>query len=64
VAMAAMGNGPLRRPVALTALDERRALMPIGAMPWPGRACLWLETPDRLRLCTNRSRVIRLERNG
>ncbi|WP_421992933.1 serine hydrolase domain-containing protein [Roseococcus sp.] len=64
VAMAAMGNGPLRRPVPLTALDERRALMPVGAMPWPGRACLWLETPNRLRICTNRSRVICLERTG
>lgn len=60
--VAATGAGPLRRRVPLTALDARRALMPIGALPWPGRACLWLETPDTLRLCTNRSRVIRLRR--
>lgn len=60
--MAATGAGPLRRRAPLTALDARRALMPVGALPWPGRACLWLETPDMLRLCTNRSRVIRLRR--
>lgn len=60
--IALTGAGPLRRRVPLTALDARRALMPIGALPWPGRACLWLETPDSLRLCTNRSRVIRLRR--
>nr|WP_314071415.1 serine hydrolase domain-containing protein [uncultured Roseococcus sp.] len=63
-AVAVMGNGPLRRREALTLLDQRRALMPVGAAPWPGRACLWLEAPDRLRLCTNRSRVIRLDRAG
>lgn len=62
--LALTGAGPLRRRAPLTALDERRALMPIGALPWPGRACLWLETPDTLRLCTNRSRVIRLRREG
>lgn len=60
---AAMGQGPLRRRLPLATLDERRALMPIGALPWPGRACLWLENPDTLRLCTNRSRVIRLKRD-
>ena len=61
-AFALMGAGPLRRRDPLTLLDERRALMPVGAAPWQGRACLWLEGPDRLRLCTNRSRVICLDR--
>lgn len=64
LAVAAMGNGPLHRRETLTLLDARRALMPIGAALWPGRASLLLEAPGRLRLCTNRSRVIRLDRAG
>lgn len=59
---AAYGVGPLHRRVALTPLDARRALMPIGSPPWPGRACLWLRAPDTLRLVTNRSRVLDFRR--
>lgn len=54
----AMGQGPLHRRVPLTPLAENRALAPIGALPWPGRACLWLRRPGVLRIATNRSRVI------
>lgn len=54
----AMGAGPLHRRAELTPLDSTRALMPIGAAPWPSRACLWLEAPGVLRLVTNRSRVL------
>ena len=54
----AMGEGPLHRRVPLTPLAENRALAPIGALPWPGRACLWLRRPGVLRIATNRSRVI------
>jgi CubicO group peptidase (beta-lactamase class C family) len=56
------GVGPLHRRVALTPLDARRALLPIGSAPWPGRACLWLRAPDTLRLVTNRSRVLDFRR--
>lgn len=59
---AAYGAGPLHRRVALTPLDTTRALMPVGSAPWPGRACLWLQAPDRLRLATNRSRVLDFRR--
>lgn len=59
---AAYGAGPLHRRVALTRLDATRALMPVGSAPWPGRACLWLQAPDRLRLATNRSRVLDFRR--
>lgn len=61
---AAYGAGPLHRRVPLTPLGGARALMPIGAPPWPGRACLWLRAPDRLRLVTNRSRVLDFRRIG
>ncbi|MDO9500059.1 serine hydrolase [Falsiroseomonas sp.] len=54
----ATGAGPLHRQAVLTPLDATRALMPIGAAPWPSRACLWLEAPGVLRLVTNRSRVL------
>lgn len=56
--VAAMGSGPLHRRVALTPLAADRALMPVGAAPWPGRACLWLRAPGVLRIATNRSRAI------
>lgn len=52
------GSGALFRRAMLTPLDATRALMPVGALPWPGRACAWLRTPDTLRLVTNRSRVL------
>ena len=54
----AWGAGPLHRKVPLVPLGSGRALMPVGAMPWPGRACLWLRAPGTLRVATNRSRVI------
>ncbi|NKE43780.1 beta-lactamase family protein [Roseomonas frigidaquae] len=57
-ATCAMGAGPLHRRAELTALDATRALLPIGAAPWPSRACLWLEAPGVLRVVTNRSRVL------
>ncbi|MBR0682409.1 beta-lactamase family protein [Roseomonas eburnea] len=56
--LAAAGSGPLHRRVELAPLAADRALMPIGAAPWPGRACLWLRAPGVLRVATNRSRVI------
>jgi CubicO group peptidase (beta-lactamase class C family) len=59
---AAQGAGPLHRRVALTPLGGKRALMPIGAPPWPGRACLWLRDKDTLRLVTSRSRVLDFRR--
>ena len=52
------GSGALYRRAMLTPLDATRALMPVGALPWPGRACAWLRGPDTLRLVTNRSRVL------
>lgn len=52
------GSGALHRRAALAPLDATRALMPVGALPWPGRACAWLRAPDTLRLVTNRSRVL------
>lgn len=52
------GSGALFRRAPLTPLDATRALMPVGALPWPGRACAWLRAPDTLRLVTNRSRVL------
>lgn len=58
----AAGSGALFRRATLTPLDATRALMPVGALPWPGRACVWLNTPDTLRLVTNRSRVLDLTR--
>lgn len=61
-ATAAMGSGPLHRVVPLTPLAPDRAIMPVGALPWPGRACLWLRSPEMLRIATNRSRVIDFRR--
>lgn len=60
-AFAAIGSGPLHRRAALSPLAPDRAVMPIGAMPWPGRACLWLRAPGILRVATNRSRTIEFE---
>ena len=59
---ACQGAGPLHRCVPLAPLGGGRALMPVGAMPWPGRACLWLRAPGTLRVATNRSRVIDFHR--
>ncbi|MBW6396427.1 beta-lactamase family protein [Roseomonas sp. HJA6] len=56
--MVEAGGGALFRRAALMPLDATRALMPVGALPWPGRACAWLHAPDMLRLVTNRSRVL------
>ncbi|MBR0659779.1 serine hydrolase domain-containing protein [Neoroseomonas oryzicola] len=61
-ATASMGSGPLHRVVPLTPLAADRAIMPVGALPWPGRACLWLRAPGVLRIATNRSRVIDFQR--
>jgi len=55
---AGFGPGPLHETLPLTPLDDSRALMPVGAMPWPWRACLWLREHDFLRLVLHRSRMI------
>ena len=60
---AAYGAGPLHRRVPLVPLGGGRALMPVGAMPWPGRACLWLRAPGALRVATNRSRSLEFVRD-
>ena len=61
---AGLGLGSLHRREALVPLDATRALMPVGAAPWASQACLWLESPDTLRLATHRSRVLAFERIG
>jgi len=61
---ASLGIGPLHRPVPLVPLGGARALMAVGAMPWPSRACVWLDQPDRLGIATHRSRVMRYRRIG
>lgn len=60
---AAYGAGPLHRRVPLAPLGGGRALMPVGAMPWSGRACLWLRAPGVLRVATNRSRSLEFVRD-
>lgn len=61
---AAFGIGPLHQAVPLVPLDETRALMPVGAMPWLWRACLWRREPDTLRLVLHRSRMLDFTRIG
>ena len=59
---AAFGLGPLHRCLPLVPLDGTRALMTVGAMPWPLRTSLWLRAPDTLRLTAIRSRVLDFRR--
>lgn len=58
-----VGAGPLRIALPLTALDAQRALTDRSDGPWRQRACLVLDG-DRLRIATNRSRVLAFRRVG
>lgn len=56
-----LGTGPLRVSLPLTPLDSHRAITDRVEGPWRQRACLVVEG-DRLRVVSNRSRVLTLRR--
>jgi CubicO group peptidase (beta-lactamase class C family) len=60
---AAFGLGPLRRVERLTSLGRGRALLPVGAPPWPMRAGLRVMADGTLAVTSNRSRIWRFTRN-